>query len=77
MAYFINDKCTSCGACIVECPTVSIIIGKTQYYIDADTCDSHAACAAVCPVEAIAPLKVKPPERFKISETEEDEEEGR
>ncbi len=56
MAYEINSKCTKCGACITECPTGSIVEGKTQFYIDADTCASHAACVAVCPVEAIQPL---------------------
>lgn len=53
MAYFINEKCTKCAACIVECPTNSIVEGKDFYAIDVDTCDDHAACVAVCPVDAI------------------------
>ncbi len=53
MAHYINAKCTKCGACLPECPTGSIIEGKTQFYIDADTCTNHRACVAVCPVDAI------------------------
>lgn len=54
MAHLISNACTRCGACLPECPTASIIEGKTQYYIDADTCDDHASCVKVCPVNAIA-----------------------
>ncbi len=53
MAYQIKSICTKCGACIVECPTSSIIEGKKHYLIDADTCADHAACVQVCPVDAI------------------------
>lgn len=54
MTYVINKACTKCGACLPECPTGSIVEGKTQFYIDADTCADHASCVNVCPVEAIA-----------------------
>jgi ferredoxin len=74
MSYFINEKCTLCGACLIECPTASILVGTTQYYIDADTCNDHAACVAVCPVDAIAILKITPSKKEAQSEKEEDEE---
>jgi ferredoxin len=48
-----NKACTKCGACLIECPTGSILEAKDQYIIDTDTCDNHAACVAVCPVNAI------------------------
>jgi len=55
MAHIINRTCTVCGACIQECPTGSIVAGKEQFYIDADTCCDFAACVAVCPASAITP----------------------
>ena len=54
MPYVISKACIKCDACLRECPTGSIIEGKSQYYIDADTCAEHAACLAVCPVDAIS-----------------------
>ena len=53
MPYVILKSCTKCNACLTECPTGSIIEGKEQYLIDADTCADHAACVSVCPVNAI------------------------
>lgn len=62
MAHVISRACNKCGACISECPTGSIIEGKDQFHIDADTCANHAACVAVCPVNAISlrPQEAKP-----------------
>jgi ferredoxin len=54
MSYVISKACTKCGACILECPTGSIVEGRTQFYIDADSCAEHAACVNVCPVKAIS-----------------------
>lgn len=62
MAYQIKTNCTKCGACIVECPTGSIIEGKKHYLIDADTCADHAACVQVCPVDAIVLIPTAKPE---------------
>lgn len=52
MAYRINDKCISCGACASECPMSCITEGEDKYIIDEETCISCGACAGVCPVEA-------------------------
>ncbi|MCL1822599.1 MAG: 4Fe-4S binding protein [Oscillospiraceae bacterium] len=54
MAYHIDDKCISCGACAGECPTDAIAEGEGLYNIDADKCIDCGACAGVCPVEAIS-----------------------
>ena len=71
MPYLINKACTKCGACLPECPTGSIVEGKDQYFIDADTCADHAACVNVCPVNAIT---LKPAPVVKEREEEEEEE---
>ena len=71
MAYWISKACTKCAACLTECPTGSIIEGKEQYYIDADTCADHAACAVVCPVNAITKVTEVPGAK-KIQEEEEE-----
>lgn len=63
MAYSINEACTNCSACVLECPTGSIIQGREHYVIDADTCENHASCVAVCPVNAIHILKKAPNEQ--------------
>ena len=74
MPYVINKSCTSCGACLPECPTGSILEGKEQYHIDVDTCLDHAACVNVCPVDAIKP-KAEPAASAKPKLDEEEEEE--
>jgi NAD-dependent dihydropyrimidine dehydrogenase PreA subunit len=55
MAYVISDDCTTCGACIDECPVEAISEGDTKYSIDPDTCTDCGICADTCPVEAISP----------------------
>lgn len=52
MAYVIDDKCISCGACESECPVQAISEGDGKYNIDPDTCIDCGACADVCPVDA-------------------------
>lgn len=55
MAYFINpDECTSCGACVDECPVEAISEGDDYYTIDAELCTDCGACVDVCPVECIS-----------------------
>jgi ferredoxin len=55
MAYKINDKCISCGACEGECPVSAISCpdGADIYIIDEETCVDCGACPEVCPVSAI------------------------
>jgi NAD-dependent dihydropyrimidine dehydrogenase PreA subunit len=53
MAYKINEKCISCGACEGECPVGAISAGSDIYVIDAETCVDCGACPEVCPVSAI------------------------
>lgn len=72
MAHMILKTCTRCSACLFECPSGSIIEGKNQFYIDADTCADHASCVVVCPVDAIVPL----PAREGDGSTAEHEEEA-
>jgi ferredoxin len=73
MAYVISKACTKCGACLPECPTGSIVEGKTQFFIDADTCADHAACVNVCPVNAItkAPESALFPKKARGTDEEE------
>ncbi len=75
MPYYINSFCNKCGACILECPTGSIIEGKQQYYIDADTCADHALCTNVCSVNAISKIAEKQDQGGTKNPQKEDEEE--
>ena len=52
MAYVIDDKCISCGACAGECPQEAISEGDGKYVIDEGKCIDCGACAGVCPMEA-------------------------
>jgi len=53
MAYFINDECMSCGACVFECEKGCIEEGDGKYIIDAEKCDECGACVESCSFEAI------------------------
>ena len=55
MAYFINDDCISCGACVAECPVDCISEGDGKYVIDGSQCIDCGSCSAVCPVDAPQP----------------------
>ena len=57
MAYFVNDECIMCEACIDECPVEAITMGDDKAEINPDLCEDHAACVDVCPVEAIHPVE--------------------
>ncbi len=52
MAFKITDACTSCGACVSECPVDAITEGDGIFVIDADSCIDCGACAGACPVGA-------------------------
>lgn len=53
MAYVINDKCVTCGACKDVCPVEAIAEGDPKYIIDAEKCIDCGACAGECPADAI------------------------
>jgi len=53
MAYFINDDCVDCGACVSECPVDAISETDGKFVVDAELCVSCGACAGVCPVSAL------------------------
>ncbi|MDR2532275.1 MAG: 4Fe-4S binding protein [Oscillospiraceae bacterium] len=53
MAYTINDKCISCGACVGDCPVDAISELDGKYVIDPDKCIDCGACQPSCPVDAI------------------------
>jgi ferredoxin len=63
MATMITDQCTSCGACVDECPNEAISLGPDgfQYAIAPDKCTEcvghHGApmCAEVCPADCCLP----------------------
>lgn len=55
MAYFINDDCIACGACIDECPVACISEEDGKVVIDKEVCIDCGSCAAVCPVDAPQP----------------------
>lgn len=57
MAYRINEKCISCGACEGACPVACIKAGAERYVIDEATCISCGTCKGVCPVEAPNPVE--------------------
>ena len=61
MALIITDECTSCGACVEDCPNQSISEGDPVYVIDPEKCTEcvgffdEPQCIAVCPIECIVP----------------------
>ena len=61
MALMITDECTSCGACVEDCPNEAISEGDPVYVIDAEKCTEcvgffdEPQCITVCPIECIVP----------------------
>jgi ferredoxin len=61
MALMITEECTSCGACVEDCPNQAISEGPDVYIIDPEKCTEclgfhdEPQCVAVCPVECIVP----------------------
>ncbi|MBT4762190.1 MAG: YfhL family 4Fe-4S dicluster ferredoxin [Bdellovibrionaceae bacterium] len=57
MALKITDDCTSCDACLPECPNEAITEGDDIYIIDPKLCTECVGffdapqCAEVCPVD--------------------------
>lgn len=54
MAYFINEHCVGCTACLKVCPTNAITgESKKLHIIDPALCIDCGACGIVCPEPAI------------------------
>ena len=59
MALMITDECTSCAACVEDCPNQAISEGQDVYMIDAEKCTEcvgfyeEPQCIGTCPVECI------------------------
>jgi len=59
MALFINEECSSCGACEPECPNQAISEGDSTYVINPELCTecvgfaAEPACKGVCPTDSI------------------------
>ena len=74
MALMINETCTACDACVLECPNDAITAGNPIYVIDPLKCTEcvgakdEPQCRLVCPVsECIVtnPDFVETPEQLK------------
>ncbi|MBN2500799.1 MAG: 4Fe-4S binding protein [Anaerolineales bacterium] len=52
MTVTINESCTACGTCHVECPVHAIDFVDGVSMIDQERCKGCGVCAAVCPVGA-------------------------
>lgn len=61
MALMINEDCTACDACVLECPNDAISVGDPIYVIDALRCTEcvgahdEPQCQLVCPPDCIVP----------------------
>ncbi len=61
MALMITEECTSCGACVDDCPNDAISEGDLVYVIDPSKCTEWVAffdepqCVRLCPIECIVP----------------------
>lgn len=61
MALMITDECTSCAACVEDCPQQAIDEGDPAYVINGEKCVEcvgfyeEPQCVAACPVECIVP----------------------
>jgi NAD-dependent dihydropyrimidine dehydrogenase PreA subunit len=55
MPYIINDECTSCGLCAIQCPVECISEGERNYIINSSCCVDCGTCEEVCPVGAALP----------------------
>ncbi len=59
MALVITEDCTSCDACVAECPNEAITAGDPVYVIDPAKCTEcvgahdEPQCRLVCPADCI------------------------
>jgi len=61
MSLMIMEECTSCAACVEDCPNQAIGEGDPVYVIEPEKCTEcvgfydEPQCVAACPVECIVP----------------------
>lgn len=61
MALIINEDCTCCDVCVLECPNDAISEGDEIYSIDPELCTEcvgahdEPQCQLVCPADCILP----------------------
>lgn len=51
--YFLETKCTQCGACVTACPHGCHALRQGRHEIDRRPCTQCGACVAACPVGAL------------------------
>lgn len=57
MSLQINERCTSCAACVQLCPTSAILpVEGGPYRIDRALCIECRACGRVCTADAVTDL---------------------
>ena len=54
MPHVISAECTSCGACVDECPMECIYQINGKFWIAEDECTDCEACVLVCPIDCIS-----------------------
>ncbi|MBU1570868.1 MAG: 4Fe-4S binding protein, partial [Proteobacteria bacterium] len=48
------DLCTSCGACIDQCPVSALVMKEDIPEADADICITCFCCQEICPEKAMS-----------------------
>ncbi|MBD3239608.1 MAG: glycyl-radical enzyme activating protein [Chitinivibrionales bacterium] len=51
--YFLDERCTRCGACVASCPHSSHTITENAHTIDRGACEACGRCVQACPVGAL------------------------
>ena len=67
MPWIDKDTCTSCGACIEECPVETIFMNDDEAEINMDNCIRCGQCHQICPEGAVRHDSEKAPERIEVN----------
>jgi len=60
MIFIDETKCTSCGACVGECPREALSMKDGVAFVDQDLCTGCGLCLESCPVGAIGMVMPAP-----------------